>query len=188
MVSSYAHRRGGIVNGTDHERPGGRPAQRAAAPELALEIWANLERDRPAVLLTEMQRAELARWDAQLDAEPGPALTWQQIRASVESRRRACPWSSTRRCATRLTRATAGMSSFLMHRFGQQQRSVRTTLVNLVVRPDRLQQDSVGTFVLDELEDDPQVIADGTRPSTRQLALQLMCFQRRLEGILCQRF
>ncbi len=53
------------------------PHQRLA---LALEIWASLEGD----LLTDAQRAELASRDAQLDAEPGIALTWQQIRAAVE--------------------------------------------------------------------------------------------------------
>jgi putative addiction module component (TIGR02574 family) len=53
------------------------PQQRLA---LALEIWASLGGD----LLTEAQRAELASRDAQLDAEPAIALTWQQIRAAVE--------------------------------------------------------------------------------------------------------
>ncbi|MGL4464019.1 MAG: addiction module protein [Planctomycetia bacterium] len=53
---------------------------------LALEIWESLGDDRPTGLRAD-QRAELARRDAELDAEPGKALTWDQIRASVESRR-----------------------------------------------------------------------------------------------------
>ncbi|MBY0229561.1 MAG: addiction module protein [Gemmataceae bacterium] len=57
------------------------PADRAA---LALEIWESLGDERPRSPLTEEQRAELARRDAELDADPGMALTWQQIRASIE--------------------------------------------------------------------------------------------------------
>lgn len=52
---------------------------------LALEIWESLGSERPAGL-TDTQRAELARRDAELDANPGLALTWEQIRASVEGR------------------------------------------------------------------------------------------------------
>ena len=54
---------------------------------LALEIWASLEADRPLISLTDSQRAELARRDAQLDAQPGISRTWRQIRASVEAGR-----------------------------------------------------------------------------------------------------
>jgi putative addiction module component (TIGR02574 family) len=53
---------------------------------LALEIWESLGNDRPTARLTDEQRAELARRDAELDANPGIALTWEQIRASVESK------------------------------------------------------------------------------------------------------
>jgi putative addiction module component (TIGR02574 family) len=56
------------------------PEQRIA---LALEIWGN---DRPHGRLTADQRAELARRDAELDANPGIALTWEQIRASIEAK------------------------------------------------------------------------------------------------------
>jgi putative addiction module component (TIGR02574 family) len=42
--------------------------------------------DRSPGLLAAEQRAELARRDAELDANPGIALTWEQIRASVEGR------------------------------------------------------------------------------------------------------
>ncbi len=52
---------------------------------LALEIWESLGSERPAGLV-EAQRAELARRDAELDANPGLVLTWEQIRASVEGR------------------------------------------------------------------------------------------------------
>jgi putative addiction module component (TIGR02574 family) len=50
---------------------------------LALEIWESLGEARPRARLTDGQRAELARRDAELDANPGIALTWEQIRASV---------------------------------------------------------------------------------------------------------
>jgi putative addiction module component (TIGR02574 family) len=58
------------------------PEQRVA---LALEIWESLGNDRPTARLTPEQRAELARRDAELDADPGIALTWGQIRASAEA-------------------------------------------------------------------------------------------------------
>ena len=51
---------------------------------LALEIWESLGEARPRARLTAEQRAELARRDAELDANPGIALTWEQIRSSVE--------------------------------------------------------------------------------------------------------
>lgn len=60
------------------------PDQRIA---LALEIWESLGSDRPAGRLTDEQRAELDRRDAELDANPLLALTWDQIRASVEGGR-----------------------------------------------------------------------------------------------------
>jgi putative addiction module component (TIGR02574 family) len=59
------------------------PEQRIA---LALEIWESLGNDRPHGRLTADQRAELARRDAELDANPGIALTWEQIRASIEAK------------------------------------------------------------------------------------------------------
>lgn len=40
---------------------------------------------RQAGRLTEEQRAELKRRDAELAADPQSALTWEQIRASVEA-------------------------------------------------------------------------------------------------------
>jgi putative addiction module component (TIGR02574 family) len=57
------------------------PEQRAA---FALEIWESLRDARPPARLTAEQRAELARRDAELDANPGIARTWEHIRASVE--------------------------------------------------------------------------------------------------------
>jgi putative addiction module component (TIGR02574 family) len=57
------------------------PEQRVA---LALEIWESLGDARPPAQLTAKQRAELAQRDAELDANPGIAMTWEQIRASVE--------------------------------------------------------------------------------------------------------
>jgi putative addiction module component (TIGR02574 family) len=58
------------------------PGQRIA---LALEIWESLGDDRPHSQLTAEQGAELARRDAELDAKPEMALTWEQIRASAEA-------------------------------------------------------------------------------------------------------
>lgn len=59
------------------------PEERVA---LALEIWESLGEARPRAQLTAEQRAELARRDAELDTNPGIALTWEQIRASVEKK------------------------------------------------------------------------------------------------------
>lgn len=53
---------------------------------LALEIWESLGDDRPPAQLTAEQRTELAKRDAELDANPGMALTWEQIRVSVETK------------------------------------------------------------------------------------------------------
>ncbi|HJT78890.1 MAG TPA: addiction module protein [Gemmataceae bacterium] len=53
---------------------------------LALEILESLGDTRPISRLTPEQRAELARRDAELEANPGIALTWEQIRASVENK------------------------------------------------------------------------------------------------------
>ena len=53
---------------------------------LALEIWESLDDRRPSAALSPAQVEELARRDAELDADPGSALTWEQIRAEVESR------------------------------------------------------------------------------------------------------
>ena len=43
-------------------------------------------RNLPTGQLSSEQRAELLRRDAELDANPEIALTWEQIRASVERR------------------------------------------------------------------------------------------------------
>ena len=51
---------------------------------IALEIWESLGEDRPAGRLSTAQREELARRDAALEANPGIALTWEQIRESIE--------------------------------------------------------------------------------------------------------
>ena len=53
---------------------------------LALEIWDSLGDDRPTGHLTEQQRAEIARRDAELDADPGMALSWEQVRGSIEAK------------------------------------------------------------------------------------------------------
>ncbi len=53
---------------------------------LAMEIWESLGETRPPAQLTAEQLAELARRDAELEANPGMALTWEQIRAGVETK------------------------------------------------------------------------------------------------------
>ena len=58
------------------------PEQRVS---LALEIWESLGDDRPTGRLTPDQKATLVRRDAELDADPGLALTWEQVRSSVEN-------------------------------------------------------------------------------------------------------
>lgn len=59
------------------------PEQKVA---LAMEIWESLGDTRPSTRLTAEQRTELARRDAELDANPGIALTWEEIRAGVEAK------------------------------------------------------------------------------------------------------
>lgn len=59
------------------------PEQRVV---LALEIWESLGEARPRGQLTAEQRAELAHRNTELDAKPSIALTWEQIRASVEKK------------------------------------------------------------------------------------------------------
>jgi putative addiction module component (TIGR02574 family) len=59
------------------------PAERIA---LALEIWESLGEAQPPGRLTAEQNAELARRDAELTANPESALTWEQVRASVEAK------------------------------------------------------------------------------------------------------
>lgn len=59
------------------------PEQRVA---LAMELWQSLDEARPLAALTNEQRAELTRRDAELDSNPALALTWDQIRASVEAK------------------------------------------------------------------------------------------------------
>lgn len=49
------------------------PEQRVS---LALEIWESLGQDRPQARLSDEQRAELRRRDAELDADPSLAMTW----------------------------------------------------------------------------------------------------------------
>lgn len=53
---------------------------------LALEIWDSLGEARPTGQLTAAQKAELVRRDAELDANPEFALSWEEIRASVEAK------------------------------------------------------------------------------------------------------
>lgn len=59
------------------------PKQRVA---LALEIWESLGDACPSPELTESQQAELARRDAELDANPDMAMRWEEIRTNVETK------------------------------------------------------------------------------------------------------
>ena len=51
--------------------------------DLALEIWESLDDDRVVGQLNPELRAELARRDAEMDANPEIAITWEQIRSRV---------------------------------------------------------------------------------------------------------
>jgi len=53
---------------------------------LALEIWESLGDELPSPTLTPSQIEQLRRRDAEMDADPGIALTWEQIRTRVEGR------------------------------------------------------------------------------------------------------
>ena len=50
---------------------------------LALEIWESLGDAPLRTRLSAEQQAELARRNADLDANPGLGLTWEQIRAGL---------------------------------------------------------------------------------------------------------
>lgn len=54
--------------------------------ELALEIWESLDGDRPGGQLTDEQRRELRRRDAEMDANPGIGMTWAEARAIIEKK------------------------------------------------------------------------------------------------------
>jgi putative addiction module component (TIGR02574 family) len=54
---------------------------------LALELWESLGEERPHGVVTPELEGELRRRDAELDANPGMALTWEQIKAHVERKR-----------------------------------------------------------------------------------------------------
>jgi putative addiction module component (TIGR02574 family) len=58
------------------------PAERIA---LALEIWESLGADQAVGSLSPEQRAEFARRDAEMDANPEIGLTWEQVRAGLET-------------------------------------------------------------------------------------------------------
>ena len=58
-----------------------------ARADLALEIWNSLGQERPAARLDDERIAELRRRDAELEADPDIALTWERIRARVEAGR-----------------------------------------------------------------------------------------------------
>jgi putative addiction module component (TIGR02574 family) len=50
---------------------------------LAMDIWESLEDDRPSSDWTDEQRRTILRRDAELDSNPGLAVTWAEIRSSV---------------------------------------------------------------------------------------------------------
>ena len=53
---------------------------------LAFEIWESLDDQRPTYRLSNQQRAELTRRNAELDAHPELAMTWKQIREASKPR------------------------------------------------------------------------------------------------------
>ena len=59
-----------------------RPEQQIA---LALEIWDSLEGARPGVPLSAARKTELERRDAEMDANPGLAITWGEMRERIEA-------------------------------------------------------------------------------------------------------
>jgi putative addiction module component (TIGR02574 family) len=54
--------------------------------KLAIELWESLGDGRPSGI-TEAQLTELHQRDAELQANPSRALSWEQIRAAVEEQR-----------------------------------------------------------------------------------------------------
>lgn len=50
---------------------------------LAREIWAGFDDARVVPLLSDALKAELERRDAEMDANPGVALTWPEMRAKL---------------------------------------------------------------------------------------------------------
>ena len=54
-------------------------------------------------------------------------------------------------------------SSFLVQRMG--------SAADFIMCADRLQQDSLSTFVLDKLEDNPKVVAGAASPGNRRVRL-----------------
>lgn len=54
--------------------------------DLALAIWDTLDEERPVSCLTDQQRVELAHRNAEMDARPEIAMTWEEIRARVEKK------------------------------------------------------------------------------------------------------
>ncbi len=61
-----------------------RPEQQIA---LAREIWDSLEVAPPGVPLSAARKAELERRDAEMDANPGMAETWHDVKAYLDAHR-----------------------------------------------------------------------------------------------------
>ena len=53
---------------------------------LAEAIWEGLEPEEPLPDLTEAQKRELKRRMAELDASPGTAVPWEEVKAKAEAR------------------------------------------------------------------------------------------------------
>lgn len=54
---------------------------------LAQELWDSLADDLPPPSLTPEQCRELDRRDADMDADPGVGMTWEEVVASIKGRR-----------------------------------------------------------------------------------------------------
>lgn len=55
---------------------------------LVQRIWDNIAESDTALELTEAQKAELDRRSAELDEKPDMAISWEDVKQSLEQRRR----------------------------------------------------------------------------------------------------
>ena len=60
------------------------------------------------------------------------------------------------------------------------------TSVDLIMRTDRLKQNRFLAFMSHELKNNAQVIAEAARPSSLQVALELVRLELGLEGVVLQ--
>jgi hypothetical protein len=56
------------------------------------------------------------------------------------------------------------------------------------MRADRLQEDRLGTLMLDKLENDPRVVPNATGPRTLQLSFEFVGLERGIESVFREQF